>query len=57
MMKIVTWRCGANFTMERFSSGVADVLLVMTDWVDVTKGNGLQESLAEVNNFLLRWFE
>lgn len=56
-MKIVTWRCGANPTMERFSSGVADFLLVMTDWMDVTKGDGLQESLAEVNNFLFRWLE
>jgi len=54
---VARWRCEPNFTVERFSRDLADVLIRISDWAHTMEHDGMEESLAEINTLLLSWFD
>jgi len=55
--QVAKWRCEPNFTVERFSRDLADVLIRISDWAHTMEHDGREESLAEINTLVLSWFD
>ncbi|CAO2656017.1 Nn.00g048200.m01.CDS01 [Neocucurbitaria sp. VM-36] len=54
---ISEWRQEPDFTLERFSKDLADVLFEMTTWMDMMEVEELGEDLMKFNERLFAWFD